>query len=109
MKDLIYKKALPVSNNQIRDVVWWVPSGESYQATKVTVMEARKRYTTYSFRLILQKSQCDFSRTSAVSLRHCKPIPSSKKRLSSQLQIDRDNLICRLYTFLRLLFSIRSL
>ncbi|KAK6024473.1 hypothetical protein OSTOST_09715 [Ostertagia ostertagi] len=57
--DLIYKSAVPRSNEQIHDQVWWVPSSHNFKASKVTVLSAGKPYTTYNLQLTLQKSQCD--------------------------------------------------
>ncbi|WKX93780.1 hypothetical protein Q1695_011222 [Nippostrongylus brasiliensis] len=59
LQDLIYRSAVPKSNEQLHDRVWWVPSGGHYQATKVSVMNAGKLYSTYAFQMVLQKSQCD--------------------------------------------------
>ncbi|ETN81457.1 hypothetical protein NECAME_02137 [Necator americanus] len=59
LQELIYRSALPRSNEQIQDSVWWVPNGDSYQATKVTVLNEGKQYSTYSFQMVLVKSQCD--------------------------------------------------
>ncbi|KAK5966674.1 hypothetical protein GCK32_015895, partial [Trichostrongylus colubriformis] len=31
LQDLIYKSAVPASNDNIRDKVWWVPSTNNYE------------------------------------------------------------------------------
>ncbi|VDL71144.1 unnamed protein product [Nippostrongylus brasiliensis] len=79
LQDLIYRSAVPKSNEQLHDRVWWVPSGGHYQATKVSVMNAGKLYSTYAFQMVLQKSQCDVYKTPTASLPKCKPIASSPK------------------------------
>lgn len=79
LQELIYRSALAKSNQQIRDRVWWVPSGGNYQATKVTVLKAGKLYSTYDFQMSLQKSPCDFQKTPASAVRNCRPIQSSPR------------------------------
>ncbi|KAJ1354329.1 hypothetical protein KIN20_011231 [Parelaphostrongylus tenuis] len=79
LHDLIYTKAVPESNNRIPDSMWWVPSGESYQATKSTALDGQRYYTTYQFRLMLQKSNCSRSVIRVPLPRQCSPIRSSRK------------------------------
>ncbi|KHJ83743.1 hypothetical protein OESDEN_16555 [Oesophagostomum dentatum] len=80
-QQLIYKSALPRSNEQILDAVWWVPNGDSYQATKVTVPNAGKLYSTYSFQMVLVKSQCDVKKVPVSLLQKCKPIARPAARV----------------------------
>ncbi|KAK6055721.1 hypothetical protein COOONC_06774 [Cooperia oncophora] len=91
--ELIYRSAVPRSNQEIHDKVWWVPSGGNYkvcfqlyilqafryfscfiQASKVTVITSGKAYTTYSFQYVLQKSNCDLYKVPVSSLKKCQPI-----------------------------------
>ncbi|EYC22839.1 hypothetical protein Y032_0016g2980 [Ancylostoma ceylanicum] len=83
LQELIYRSALPRSNDQIRDAVWWVPNGDSYQATKVAVPNDGKQYTTYSFQMVLVKSQCDAKKVPVSSLRKCKPVPRAHTQVVS--------------------------
>ncbi|CAJ0606231.1 unnamed protein product [Cylicocyclus nassatus] len=81
LQNLIYRSALLSSNGQIQDTVWWVPNGESYQATKVSVPNGGKLYSTYSFHMVLVKSSCDVKKVPVSSLRSCKPLPRSPQVL----------------------------
>ncbi|KAK6736100.1 hypothetical protein RB195_019027 [Necator americanus] len=87
LQELIYRSALPRSNEQIQDSVWWVPNGDSYQATKVTVLNEGKQYSTYSFQMVLVKSQCDAKKVPISSLRKCKPAPRSNLRVFCQVML----------------------
>ncbi|VDP20111.1 unnamed protein product [Heligmosomoides polygyrus] len=80
LQELIYRSALAKSNQQIRDRVWWVPSGGNYQATKVTVLKAGKLYSTYDFQMSLQKSPCDFQ--------HCHVILAWTERDWSSIEME---------------------
>nr|CDJ80252.1 Hypothetical protein CBG07208 [Haemonchus contortus] len=81
LQDLIFRSAVPRSNEQIHDKVWWLPFAGNYQASKVTVLTAGKQYSTYAFQLILQKSQCDKYRIPISSLKKCQPVAQSSHRV----------------------------
>ncbi|CAB3404939.1 unnamed protein product [Caenorhabditis bovis] len=72
LRNLVYKVGLRDANNQIRDTVYWVPATTQFSARKITVMSGGKYYSTWTFDMLLQKSECIVRSTPFEDLPSCK-------------------------------------
>ncbi|CAI4229633.1 unnamed protein product [Auanema sp. JU1783] len=58
LQDLIVKTVTPEANRQIHDSNWWIATPNQHHATKVSVLNNGKLYSTYSFETTFQRSAC---------------------------------------------------
>ncbi|CAO4367926.1 unnamed protein product [Caenorhabditis nigoni] len=83
LKNLVYKDGLPKANTKIHDNVLWVPATTQFSARRITVMNQGKLYSTWTYDMLLQQSDCRSSTTPMSDLAGCKPNSSSPKTLCS--------------------------
>uniref|UniRef100_A0A1I7TGD9 Neur_chan_LBD domain-containing protein n=1 Tax=Caenorhabditis tropicalis TaxID=1561998 RepID=A0A1I7TGD9_9PELO len=58
LKALVYKEGLPKANAKIHDTVLWVPATTQFSARRITVMNQGKLYSTWTYDMLLQQSNC---------------------------------------------------
>ncbi|KAF8364223.1 hypothetical protein PRIPAC_91146 [Pristionchus pacificus] len=81
LQSLISRSVLQQTNNELRDTVWWVPvPGSSLQATKTSVPNGGKLYTTYDFTLTSAKSTCKKNAVSYSQISRCSVDPKYSDR-----------------------------
>ncbi|CAL2035045.1 unnamed protein product [Caenorhabditis brenneri] len=83
LKALVYKDGLPKANAKIHDTVLWVPATTQFSARRITVMNQGKLYSTWTYDMLLQQSNCPSRSTPMADLPGCKAISSSPKTLCS--------------------------
>ncbi|EFO99164.1 hypothetical protein CRE_17856 [Caenorhabditis remanei] len=83
LKALVYKEGLPKANAKLHDTVLWVPATTQFSARRITVMNQGKLYSTWTYDMLLQQSNCASRNTPMSDLAGCKPNSSSPKTLCS--------------------------
>ncbi|CCD71442.1 uncharacterized protein CELE_Y57G7A.1 [Caenorhabditis elegans] len=83
LKALVYKEALPKANQKLHDTVYWVPATTQFSARRITVMNQGKLYSTWTYDMLLQRSDCSSRSTPLADLPGCKANTSSPKTLCS--------------------------
>ncbi|CAI2347189.1 unnamed protein product [Caenorhabditis sp. 36 PRJEB53466] len=81
LKALVYKEGLPIANRKIHDTVMWVPATTQFSARRITVINQGRPYSTWTYDLLLQQSDCPSRSTPIADLPGCKPMSSSPKTL----------------------------
>ncbi|GMT16569.1 hypothetical protein PFISCL1PPCAC_7866, partial [Pristionchus fissidentatus] len=88
LQGLINKSVLQQTNNELHDSFWWVPvPGAPLKATKISVPNGGKLYTTYDFTLTSGKSTCNRNAVPFAQISRCSVDPKFSDRQTCKVTL----------------------
>ncbi|GMS85591.1 hypothetical protein PENTCL1PPCAC_7766, partial [Pristionchus entomophagus] len=88
LQSLISRSVLQQTNNELHDTVWWVPvPGAKLQASKISVPNGGKLYTTYDFTLTSAKSMCNRNSVAYSQISRCSVDPKYSERQTCKVSL----------------------